>query len=194
MSGSIKMPQKIYENPSMRKLYELIAEFDSLVNPFGNPKYVVRNPKTYLSEINVKYVQNAYKINLTLSSSSVELTNNTYFGENKWNYQFSTWSDKERKREGKVTLLNHYYDNSKDKEEPDEIIYLYHSAGGFAPQNGDIDLRISLKTGLAWKDYDGIPRVASQNQINIMIKHLKNSIRIIRQELINKIVEEVIIT
>ncbi|MBO5143090.1 MAG: hypothetical protein J6C46_08945 [Clostridia bacterium] len=194
MGSSIKMPQIAYENPSFRKLYELIAEFDSLVNPFGNPKYVVRNPKSYLSEISVRYIQNAYKINLTLNSSSVELTYNTYFGENKWNYQFSTWSDQERKREGKVTLLNHYFDNSKDKEEPDEIIYLYHSAGGGAPQNGDIDLRISLKTGLVWKNYEGIPKKASQNQINTMIKHLKNSIRIIREELINKIVEEVINT
>ena len=53
----------------------------------------------------------------------------------------------------------------------------------------DIDLRISVKTGLAWKTYKESEAVlATDEQLDVMIAHLKMSIRSLKKSIIHNIV------
>lgn len=98
----------------------------------------------------------------------------------------------QKNRRNKSLHIGHYYNNGADKHAVDEVVYVDFSdraESGYYNHSEDIDLRISLKTGLAWETYhEKLAAPATDEQLNIVISHLKTTIRSIKHKIINKMV------
>ena len=99
----------------------------------------------------------------------------------------------QRNRRNKSVNISHYYNNGTDKRPIDEVIYIDYSdraEHGYYHHPDDLDFRISLKTGLAWETYhEDLAHPATDEEIDIVIFHLKDSMKKIKHRIINKIVQ-----
>lgn len=104
-----------------------------------------------------------------------------------WKYATSVLIQKNRVTG--LLCMKHDYSNGNDGETADEIVSLNYSVKEFESHPNDIALSISLKTGLAWKTYEEEQaEVATDEQIELMITHLKISIKKIKNRIIRNMV------
>lgn len=87
--------------------------------------------------------------------------------------------------------MGNYYVNGSDGRPVDEVVRLDYKANrdNYDEHPDDIDLRISLKTGLAWKTYkEELAELATDEQIEVMITHLKISIKKIKNKIVRNMI------
>lgn len=180
----------------MQKLRKLLEEYSNLVNPFGNGDFRIKEPIRYLDKVKVQLSAaheesyDAYS-KLTLTSPVSE----AYFeiDSEGWTYHSRVFVQENRKNG--FIWINHCYENGSNNRNVDEIVYLDYNVQrkGKAPYEShdeDIDLRISLKTGLAWRTYkekEAAP--ATDEQLDVMIAHLRMSIRSLKKTIFRNIVD-----
>lgn len=197
IKSNVKFPFEFStHSPKMQKLRKLLEEYSNIVNPFGNDKFKIKEPIGYLDKVKVQLSAgheesaDAYS-RLTLKSPSFETLFN--IDSEGWTYRSSVPVQKNRKN-GLIHFY-HYYENGSKNSNVDEIVYLEYNVQGkeddiFKTLPEDIDLRISVKTGLAWKTYKESEAVlATDEQLDVMIAHLKMSIRSLKKSIIHNIVE-----
>lgn len=184
------------QSPKMEELRKLLEDYSNAINPFSNEELKIKEPIEYLDKVKMKLSvgkegsSDAY-LNLFWEGSSFEATFSIH--SEGWTYSSSVPS----KKNGKKGMLSiyHYYENGTNNTDVDNIVHLCYEAERQKEDDilttypEDIDLNISLKTGLAWKTYEESKAVPVTNkQIDIMISHLKKSIRILKKKLIRNIV------
>lgn len=184
-------------SPKMQELRKLLEEYNNVVNPFGNLDFKIKEPIEYLDKIKVQLStdyeksSNAYA-NITLNNSLFE---SSFSIDSKgWTY----WSRILIETNNKESFIAfcHYYENGSKNSYVDEVVYLDYSVQGnngyiFDTTNENIDLRISLKTGLAWQTYkESEAKLATDEQLDVMITHLKISIEYLKNEILSNIIED----
>lgn len=180
-------------SPKMQELRKLLEEYSNIVNPFGNSEFNIKEPIQYLDKVNVQLVAgheesvNAYSA-LTLTSKS----SNAYFKRDSKGWTYRSIIQVHEKRKPACIFFCHYYENGSNNRNVDEVVYLDYDVRrtGVALFETDIDLRISLKTGLAWRTYketEALP--ATGKQIDVMIKYLKRSIKCLKKNIIRSIID-----
>lgn len=196
IKSNVKFPFEFStHSPKMQKLRELLEEYSNVVNPFGNEHFKLKEPIGYLDKIKVQLSAgheesfDAYS-RLTLNSPLFE----TFFSIDSggWTYRSSVPVQKNHKN-GLIHFY-HYFENGSKNTNVDEVVYLEYNVQGkeddiFKTLPEDIDLRISVKTGLAWKTYkesEALP--ATDEQLDVMIAHLKMSIRSLKKNLLRNII------
>lgn len=146
----------------MKELRNVLSAYSQVVNPF-----------CYVS--------------LSSNTSSVDYRKDI----EGWSYQSGIIL--QRNRRNKYLKIGHYYNNGLDKHSVDEVIYVDYSDRadrGYYDHPDDLDLRISLKTGLAWKTYhEDQAHLATDKELDIVISHLKDSIKRIKHRIVNKMVQ-----
>lgn len=187
-----------YEFPSMKEptvalmeeLRKLLDEFDNIVNPFCNRELTIREPGTYMNKINIGIAEedDAEYTYLNLDAKTVETTYTL-------NKQPGTWSYVAESSEGHANDFKHtyiYHYRSKHFENEDEIVYLWHmESDKYEELPGNIRLKISLITGLAWNaNEENKAKLATQNQIKSIIAYLKQMIVDIKRVIIDNITEQ----
>lgn len=197
IKSNVKFPFEFStHSPKMQKLRKLLEEYSNLVNPFGNGDINIKEPIGYLDKIKVQLAagneesSDAYS-RLTLNSPSFE----TLFkiDSKGWTYRSSVNVQKNHKN-GLIHFY-HYYENGSKNTNVDEVVYLEYNVQGkekdiFNTLPEDIDLRISLKTGLAWKTYkESKAELATDEQLDVMIAHLKMTIKSLKKNVLHNIVE-----
>ena len=173
--------------PGMERLYEVLTEYSDTINPFGNPdlelkKLDFKEPTQYLDDVQVSLAsqkgRNPYR-KLILSTNSSKAT----FAEDEKGWFYDTYVS-----QGKGYIgMGHYYFNGISRP-VDEVVRLHYKVNtdNYDRHPDDIDLRISLKTGLAWNFHERLAEPATDEQIEIMITHLKISIEEIRKDILCK--------
>ena len=191
-----KSPYKGKKTAGIQKLREVIAEYDSVVNMFES--YKIRQPMEYLSKISVSVAIGEGKkdkyVRLYLKNKVKPLELSYISDKEGWGYQAYTKIQKER-RDGLVAI-SHYFDNGKSGRMKDEVIYV-----GYSPTKTnkhrydydpslDVDLRISIKTGLAWRTYhEKDAKPATDEEIQLAIIYLKRMIKKIKKQMLYIMVE-----
>jgi len=197
IKSNVKFPfESRSRSPKMQELHKLLEEYSNVVNPFGNCDFKLKEPIGYLDKVKVGLAAgheesaDAYSA-LTLTTSSSE----AYFrcDSKGWIYRSSVLVQNDYKN-GYIHFF-HYYENGRNNRNVDEVVYLDYDVQrtGKAPYDShpeDIDLRISLKTGLAWRTYKEAEAVhATGKQIDVMITHLKRSIKCLKRNIIRNIID-----
>ena len=162
-----------YHLQKLQKLYELVAEYKNLVNPYGNKDFTFKEPIQYLSSVNVSMDMQKFKK-----------------VEDGWFYDTIVPIQKNHKN-GYIHIWN-YCEKGDYMNPVDEVIRLYYKAdkNSYAGDPNDIDLSISLKTGLVWQNYrKDFATPATKEDIKIITSYLKSSIKKIRSKIDNKIIE-----
>lgn len=170
-------------SPKMETLFHLLAEYSNIVNPFADSKLSLMEPIQYLDTVDISISE---RPRLVLGSTSVQ----TGFSIDStgWYYHSSLPLQKDRKNA--FISMGHYYDNGNDGQPIDEVVFLSYNANlDKYPDPNDINLRISLMTGLACKTYhEEQAALATDEQIETMIHYLRITIKKIKQRLIRKMV------
>lgn len=174
----------------MEKLYKVLAKYSNIVNPFGNSELKIKDPIQYLDTVEVtldmqKGIEPYTRLNLSTGSYQAEFV----YDENSWFYKTVVLI--QRNRNNGEIKIKHYYSKENDEHSFDEIVLLKYKAikDSYNAHPDDIDLRISLKTGKAWQAYKKEQaKLATNEQIDIMITHLKISIKKIKDKIVRKMV------
>lgn len=193
IQGNAKLPfKKAAIRQNWKELYRLVIEHDNIVNPFARNTALLKEPIEYLDKINVSLsfdeknnVVNTARLDLEKNASSTS----TRFIENAecWSYYTHNGNEEEKS----YTSIVHYYNNGSDGRAIDEVIYLGYVTGDGYNNPNNIDLRISLITGLAWRTYrenQAVP--VTDKQLEVMITHLKRSIEKTKRRIIDEMIVE----
>jgi len=176
----------------MKELRNVLSAYSQVVNPFCNSQLRFKDPIEYLDKVALKVSgknisKNAVYVSLSSNTSSVDYRKDI----EGWSYQSGIIL--QRNRRNKYLKIGHYYNNGLDKHSVDEVIYVDYSDRadrGYYDHPDDLDLRISLKTGLAWKTYhEDQAHLATDKELDIVISHLKDSIKRIKHRIVNKMVQ-----
>lgn len=180
------------KSKKMLELRKLLLEYHQVVNPFCSGK-AVKEPIDYFNKIEVKYGE-SNKPSVMLRLIAKNSHGESWFRQNDdgWGYQSVTFG--QRERHNCSVMLYHYYDCS-DKENPDEIIYLqmhirnHNRSFGYDTPH-DIDLNISLKTGLAWEEHkEEEAKYVTLEQLGIVTAQLKRAIKKLEKEISSTILK-----
>ena len=179
-----------FQSLKMERLYKLLAEYSNIVNPFGNKELNLKEPIQYLDAVEVtlalKEGRNHYT-RLTLFTNSSEAK----FVDDETGWFYDTFVPIQRNRNNGYISMGHYFLNGSDGRPVDEVVRLDYKVNkdNYKHHPDDIDLRISLKTGLAWETYkEEHAKPATDEQIEIMITHLKICIKKIRDKIVRKMI------
>ena len=195
IKGNAKLPfKKAAISQKWKEFYKLVLEYDSIANPFCKNADLLKNPSEYLDKVNIsvafdKNSDIASKVRFKLDNKN----SSTDFGDNSegWYYHTNSWNDAKKGDESGYTSMGHYYTNGFDKRPIDEVVFLdYTTGGGYKERPGDVDLRISLMTGLAWETYkEEEAKPVTDKQLEVMILHLKRSVERAKSTILNEMIK-----
>lgn len=189
---NVEIPFHSNHSPKMEELRKKLAEYSSIVNPFGDDTANLKEPIEYTDlikpSIEYKEGEKPYA-RLTLIG---RLSYTEYYNDsNGWYYDSSI--DIQRDRKNGYISMSHYYTNGNNCKPIDEVVCLDYKAikDSYDSHPKDIDLRISLKTGFAWQTYmKSQAAPATDKQIDIMITHLNTSIKKIKQRMVRYMIKK----
>lgn len=190
IKSNVEFPFHNAHSLKMEELYKLLTEYSNIVNPFGNSALKFKEPIQYVNEVAVTLAKaegEGHYTSLKLSSKTAE----SEFSEDVNGWFYDTTVPIQRNRNNGYIIMGHYYTNGNDNRPIDEVVRLDYNAiaGSYDDHPDDIDLRISLKTGLAWQTYkEEQAELATDEQIRIMITHLKICIKKIKNKIVRKMV------
>lgn len=172
----------------MQQLRQVLTEYSYLVNPFSNNQLNFRDPIDYLDKVQPVISAEEKPLHLELTAGRTH----TYHTdkEDGWCYQSTVIMQKNRRC--KDITISHYYNSGKDNRPIDEVIYIDYNdraESGYYTHPDDVDLRISLKTGLAWKTYhEDQAMPVTDEQLDFAITCVKESMKRIKRKIVNKMV------
>lgn len=174
---NVDISDDITISPELKKLCKKLSQFDNAVNPFGNNLLHIKKPIEYLDKLALQiFAVNDYNSSFSLRSKSSEID---YCKDSDGLYYNTVVPTQKNRKNGLINMIHYFKDG-------DEVIYLDYNADRSTFQDlDDIDLRISLKTGLAWQTYrEEQAAPATDEQISVMITHLNICIKKIKQNII----------
>lgn len=190
IKSNVEFPFHSTHSPKMEELYRVLAEYSNIVNPFGNSELKIKDPIQYLDAVEVTLAMQEGRKHYTMLNLSTNSSQSKFEDdENGWFYD--TFVPIQRNRINGYINMGHYYMNGSDGRTVDEVVRLDYKANrdNYDDHPDDIDLRISLKTGLAWKTYkEEQAELATDEQIGVMITHLKISIKKIKNKIVRNMI------
>lgn len=167
------------DSPKMEELCKLLAEYSKIVNPFGSGKKL-KDPIDYLNLIE-RMLSSENNTRLCLSTKSAC----TLFIKDKSGWMYHSKCYDKRKHNKSAIIIEHIYNDGTDEKSPlDEVVLLSNYEE--IEDGQDSTLEISLKTGLAWENYEEEnAKPATDAQIKTIIDCLKISIEEIQRNIVN---------
>lgn len=182
--NNVEIPFYPAHSPKMNTMCKLLAEYVNVVNPFGNNDCRFEELTPYFDDLKfyLKTAEHQDELTLNFNSSTVNFLNN----ENGRSYYSHVVIN------SSSINIGYHYNNGNNGVDIDEIVSLDYRENMYMPRE-DIELRISLKTGLAWKNYkkEDIKSVTDE-QIETMITYLRISIEELKKQIVNTIIKPVI--
>lgn len=183
--SSLEFPFHNAQSPKMKELCNLLAVFCKVVNPFESGMKL-KDPIDYLNLIERISCEDNTRLCLSTETESVC----TLFIKDKsgWMYHSKCSNEKNHNKGGIV--IEHNYNDGTNQEFPlDETVLLSYESN---EETQEFVLEISLKTGLAWENYEEEKAMPVTNeQIEMVIDCLKISIEQIRQNIVDYMVSDV---
>lgn len=166
-------------------LYNLLLKYDKIINPFYN-QLSTKEPSSYLNTIcmDFSFDDNLLKKpNLTLTLSSQASTAEFIYSPDTLIYYSEYLNDEAGEAFTGYTSIEHSYFTSNDYT--DEIITITV----FNPDYENININVSLKTGLAWKtSEENSQKALTNSQLDFIISNLEKCISRIQKTITNQII------
>ena len=195
IKNNVKFPFEFStHSPKMQEIRELLEEYSNVINPFGNGDFKRKEPIGYLDKIKVRLsaskeeCTDAYA-RLTLNNLSFE----TLFNINSKGWTYRSYVPVVKNNTNGNIYFYHYYENELNNTNVAEVVHLEYSQLEKDNETLTIktDFNISLKTGLAWETYNEEEAApATDEQIDVIISHLKISIEYLKENVLYNIIEK----
>lgn len=184
--------KEITKLKKMKMLCGLLEKYSSIVNPFGNENLNFKEPICYFDKINISFAE-LNKADVTARLSLKNLSTAVTYYKTSYGFSYQCYTTIQEQRKNKNVLIAYYYTNGSDGHPADKVVYLDYSIAKktYVIDPRDIDLRISLKTGLAWKtDHEDEALPVSEEQLDIMIYYLKVCINKIQKQILKFMIDK----
>lgn len=180
------------DSPKMKELYKLLIEFSNSVNPYGNSKLKLKDPIEYLDYITINFAyQKTPKFYSRLKLATPKNVYCLKYNRDEYGWYYDAFLELHRNRKKGYINLG-YYDTVESDETPsDSVIRLRYKAieDRYDDQPDDVDLRISVKTGLAWKtNKEDMAKLVTDEQLDVMIMYMKLCIKKIKNKVLRKMI------
>lgn len=170
--------------PKMEELCELLPEYSQVVNPFESG-IKLKEPVDYLNRIKLR-LNDENHTRLFLFTESVE----TLFLKDTSGWMYHSKCSIQKNQKIGELVIEHNYNDGSDNEFPlDETVLFSYKED--EKKSAEYILEISLKTGLAWENYEkenALP--VTEKQMEEMVDCVKTSIQQIRKNIINYILSK----
>ncbi len=170
--------------PKREKLYQLLMKYSDIVNPFGNEQFSIKEPIQYLDTVGVHFGVNKEEPYQSLSLINHSYSSEFLYNRNSWTY--NTMVPTRKNHHNGYICFSHHACKDDNQHYTDEVLSLRYKVkkNSYHEHPSDIDLNISLKTGLAWKTYkEEKAKPATDKQMQLMITYLEISIEKIRSHI-----------
>lgn len=183
---------KLFNTPKMKELYQVLSVYSKVVNPFCDSQLHFKDPIEYLNEVTLDVSGKITSKNTAYVYLSSNTSNADYHKDIEgWSYHSGVVLQRDRRN--KYLCIGHYYNNGLDNRPVDEVVFVDYSdraESGYYDHPDDLDLRISLKTDLAWKTYhEDQAHPATDKELDVVISYLKDSIKRIKHRIVNKMIQ-----
>ena len=185
----------IQEPPSskMEELHRLVAQFDVYANPYANGAFELKEPIEYLDKLDVTIAcreGDTVHAHLIIMDKESRVETTYWYEYDGWRYEVTIPTLKNGKK-GYISL-GHYYTNNMANQGIDEVISLDYSADNEVLDHpDDIEFRISLNDGSAWRTYGKEKHhPATDEQIDLMLKYLNIAIQEVQQRIICHMIDD----
>lgn len=159
----------------MDELLGLVDEFDRTVNPFADSDTTLREPRSYFDKVSIAVTQNQYSGTLNLDTNAIDLR--YAVGGKGVDWSYSMTANNAVPKVG-YTEINHYYENYGKRPAREILFVRYTESDDYDDLPGDIDLRIDLKSGIAWSTHaEETAKPLTQKILKNIIQHLKRMIK-----------------
>ena len=179
---------------NMLKLFELLVEYDNLINPFGNSSVKLREPIEYLNSItmNINYGIKEKDAKLLISKDGDTVSTSFSVNAKECNYCFRNESRNKQNGTRKVITFSHIFKFANADRNNEELIMLNESMftlGGPLGGKRITSISISMTTGMAWKNVEGEKaKLVTEKQLEFIIGYLIDCINTMKKEIISKMV------
>ncbi len=192
IKSNVKVPFYNTYLPKMDKLYKLLAKYSNTVNPFGNNDLKIKGPGKHFKNVEAYLeVRKAFEPYTSLlfctNSAHTTFTKN----EEGFGFYYGTNILVQKNRMNSFLLMGYFSLNRKGDKPTDEIVHLNYTtnSNSFKHHPNKIDLRISLKTGLAWQTFEEEKaKPATGDQIVTVCTFLNISIKKINNDIVSNII------
>lgn len=183
--SSLEFPFQNAQSPKMEELCNLLTVFCKVVNPFESGMKL-KDPIDYLNLI--ERISCEDNTRLCLSTETESACTLLIKDKSGWMYHGKCSNEKNHNKGGIV--IEHNYNDGTNQEFPlDETVLLSYESN---EETQEFVLEISLKTGLAWENYEEEKAMpVTEGQIQMVIDCLKISIEQIRQNIVRYMVSDV---
>ena len=192
--------KKLLDNPEFKKnnsvvfrnlktnnayeLYNLLSDFSRIINPYADIFVETKEPIDYIDNTKLGIAVEDRFVQFWLTNTPCQVTFKN--GNDGWMYDATATID--RKYYKGVLCIGHYYNNGTDGRPVDEVVrldYIERNNEESEMSEEDIDLRISLKTGLAWSEKQSIKEAkpVTEDQVEEIIAHLKVLIKKVQKRI-----------
>ena len=178
----------------MLKLYEMINEFDNVVNPFACTTIALKEPSEYLSLFSMNIDSDSEKQFVKITSKSKDGRISMYFEIKNGKYSYNVRSESFDKQTGigKIMTFTHAYELNSSKEIHNEKVIFYDYVTSMRSSVGTkciAGLNLWMQTGMAWKNEDSQrAKIVTEKQLEHIIMHLTNCINIARDVFVSKMI------
>ena len=181
----IKKTWKEPTSEKMKQLQKLLKKFDKTINPFCNSDISLKEPIQYIDKIRVSVTE----VELCLFAENVKtIFNNT---SKQVGYHADVSNDEEMGIKDGEILIYHYFDKDQEGKLFNEGVFLSITSINECGELDEFELSINMKTGLVCLENGNKPTVpATEEQIAIMITHLKMILKKVNKTIITKMVDE----
>lgn len=198
--------KKLWDNPEFKKnnsvvfrnlktnnayeLYNLLSDFSRIINPFADICVETKEPIDYIDNTKLDIEINDRFVQFWLTNTPCQVTFKT--GNDGWMYDATATID--RKYHKALLCIGHYYNNGSDGRPVDEVVrldYIERNTEDSEISEEDIDLRISLKNGLAWSEEQSVEKAkpVTEEQVEEMITHLKILMKKVQKRIYNPMIK-----
>ncbi len=183
-----------HHSAKIEKILDILAEYDSIVNPFSNPKFKMKKPSEYIEKTNMflSSSENDSTV-LRLNTATTQTEFSSSANKRKWHYSsiYRNNPIKDGEDMGYTSVDHSFKAGTNEKPSIEEVIVQYTRHDDYHDYPGDVFFKLNLKTGMISRPFhDQVPKMATEKQLNTIIHYLEHTIRRIKNEITKHMIEE----
>ena len=190
IKNNYPLPFHEKHSTKMQALYKTLEEYKNLVNPYGNNELQLKDPIDYLDSVDVSFEwwegKNPYT-SLILSGNLCQAK----YKEDEYGCFYDSVVPIQKNYKNGHIHLEYYCENENGINTVDELVHFYYKfdENCYMLDPNDLDLKISLQTGLAWQGSNKTrAKLVTDAQISIMLFHLKMTIKKLRYKIVKNMI------
>ena len=179
-----------FHTSKMDLILALVEAYDNIVNPFGDSTLKMKKASEYMKDIKVFFSisdEDATIVRLKNLNTQTEFSKT----DTNWHYNSMFWNTSNITYDGGYTSIDHSFEITRNNKSISEYLLLqYTSQDDYRDYPGDVFIKLDLKNAMTCRPFiDKEPHLATNEELDLIIKHLQNTMNRLKQDILTYMVE-----